>query len=262
MISWVTMPVADSGSRSARTRIAITTSSSAQLPARSPMPLMVHSICRAPAATASSELATARPRSLWQCTEMHRLVDVGHGVPDLADQVGELLGVGVAHRVGDVDRGGTGPDRRLDAAEQEVGLGARRVHRTPLDVVGVAPGTGDAVDHPLVDLVGLELQLVLAVQRRGADEGVDAAALGRLQGLGRPVDVAAGGTGKPADHRLLARAWRSRGRPRSRLPRRSESRPRSRRRPWLRGPRRHAASRRWSSSSPATARRRARWCRR
>ncbi len=34
------------------------------------MPLIVHSTCRAPFFTAASELATARPRSLWQWTEM------------------------------------------------------------------------------------------------------------------------------------------------------------------------------------------------
>ena len=39
------------------------------MPARSPMPLMVHSICRAPFWIATSEFATAWPRSLWQCTE-------------------------------------------------------------------------------------------------------------------------------------------------------------------------------------------------
>ena len=55
---------------SARTRTAITISSNDALPARSPIPLMVHSTWRAPAATAASELATARPRSLWQCAEM------------------------------------------------------------------------------------------------------------------------------------------------------------------------------------------------
>ena len=46
----------------------MTISSSEQLPARSPMPLMVHSICRAPASIAASEFATASPRSSWQCT--------------------------------------------------------------------------------------------------------------------------------------------------------------------------------------------------
>jgi hypothetical protein len=39
------------------------------LPARSPMPFTVHSICRAPASTAPRLFATARPRSLWQWTE-------------------------------------------------------------------------------------------------------------------------------------------------------------------------------------------------
>ncbi len=55
--------------KSARVRMAITTSSSAQLPARSPTPLTVHSICRAPSCTAARLFATERPRSSWQCTE-------------------------------------------------------------------------------------------------------------------------------------------------------------------------------------------------
>ena len=49
-------------------RRAMTTSSSEQLPARSPMPLIVHSTCPAPASTAARLLATAMPRSLWQWT--------------------------------------------------------------------------------------------------------------------------------------------------------------------------------------------------
>jgi hypothetical protein len=53
--------------RSWRVRSAITSSSIAALPARSPMPLTVHSTWRAPPSIAASELATARPRSLWQC---------------------------------------------------------------------------------------------------------------------------------------------------------------------------------------------------
>ena len=49
-------------------RRAMTISSSEQLPARSPMPLIVHSTWPAPASTAARLLATARPRSLWQWT--------------------------------------------------------------------------------------------------------------------------------------------------------------------------------------------------
>src|SRR5690606_41034455 len=64
----VTIPVS-TWNTSWRVRKAMTISSSAALPARSPRPLMVHSTWRAPAVTAASELATASPRSLWQCTE-------------------------------------------------------------------------------------------------------------------------------------------------------------------------------------------------
>ena len=49
--------------------IAITTSSRAAFPALSPMPLIVHSICLAPAVTPAKEFATAKPKSLWQCVE-------------------------------------------------------------------------------------------------------------------------------------------------------------------------------------------------
>ncbi len=70
------MPVLN-GSASLRTFMAITTSSSEALPARSPMPLTAHSIWRAPARIPASELATAMPRSSWQCTENRALSEFG-----------------------------------------------------------------------------------------------------------------------------------------------------------------------------------------
>ena len=63
--SVVTIDVSN-GSQSGFTFVAITISSSDALPARSPMPLIVHSTCRHPARSAASELATASPRSSWQ----------------------------------------------------------------------------------------------------------------------------------------------------------------------------------------------------
>src|SRR5277367_5616937 len=48
---------------------AAATSSRVALPARSPMPLMVHSTWRAPPSMPARELATAMPRSLWQWAE-------------------------------------------------------------------------------------------------------------------------------------------------------------------------------------------------
>ena len=49
--------------------MAITTSSNEAFPARSPMPLMVHSIWRAPAMAPARLLAVESPRSFWQCVE-------------------------------------------------------------------------------------------------------------------------------------------------------------------------------------------------
>ena len=64
--------------KSLRVLTAMTTSSSEVLPARSPRPLMVHSIWRAPpSCTAASEFATAMPRSLWQCTDHTALSELG-----------------------------------------------------------------------------------------------------------------------------------------------------------------------------------------
>ena len=69
VISGVTTPHHSPPRASARVRRIIAISSTLALPARSPMPLMQPSTWRAPTCTPASELATARPRSLWQCTE-------------------------------------------------------------------------------------------------------------------------------------------------------------------------------------------------
>ena len=58
---------------SLRVRTAMTISSKLALPARSPKPLIVHSTWRAPPITAANELATAMPKSLWQCVDQTTL---------------------------------------------------------------------------------------------------------------------------------------------------------------------------------------------
>src|SRR5512135_1431074 len=74
---WVASMRVVHGNTSLRVRTAITISSSDALPARSPRPLTVHSTWRAPFITADSELATATPRSLWQCTDHTALSELG-----------------------------------------------------------------------------------------------------------------------------------------------------------------------------------------
>ena len=153
-------------------RIAITTSSSAALPARSPRPLIAHSTWRAPAATPASELATARPRSLWQCVETTN--SPSHGVDDVADELGVVLGHAVADGVGDVQRGGAVVDRELAHLAHEVEVGAAAVLGRELDVVAVALGPGDAAGGLGLHLVLGHPQLLLHVDRRRRDEDVDA----------------------------------------------------------------------------------------
>ena len=62
----------------------------------------------------------------------------GHALAHHGEDARHVLGQRVADGVGDVDRGGAGVDRGLDAAAQEVGVGAGAVLGRPLDVIGVA----------------------------------------------------------------------------------------------------------------------------
>jgi len=133
-VSIVASTPVQNGMTSLRTRIAITASSSEALPARSPMPLMVHSIWRAPARTPASEFATAmRDRH----GNARRSAPGRNSAPGRApfDQREIFLRHRVADGIGNVDRGGAGLDRGFDAAAEEIVLGARAVLARPLDIV-------------------------------------------------------------------------------------------------------------------------------
>ena len=116
---------------------------------------------------------------------------------------GELLGHGIADRIGDIDGAGARLDRALDGAAEEIMLAARAVLARPFDVVAEIARVADAVDHRLMHRLGLHLQLVLHVQRRGRDEGVDARPGGVLHRFPAAVDVAPAGARQAADGRVL-----------------------------------------------------------
>jgi len=81
-----------------------THSSSAALPARSPMPLMAHSIWPAPSERRAGEFATARPRSLWQWIDQMTLSEFG--MFSIRRRNSRHLGrVRIADRIGHVDDG-------------------------------------------------------------------------------------------------------------------------------------------------------------
>ena len=62
------------------------------------------------------------------------VLDARHVLPDAPDERAELLGIGVAGRVRDVDDRGAGLDDRLDHAVEERRLGAAGVLGVELDV--------------------------------------------------------------------------------------------------------------------------------
>src|SRR5271166_1061644 len=123
----------------------MTTSSRAQLPARSPRPLMVHSTWRAPSRIAARLLATARPRSLWQWT-LSTTLSMPRTCCLRWDGGGVLRGHRVADRVGDVDGRGSRRDGLFHHLGQEIQLGASGILGGELDVLAVSLGALHALD--------------------------------------------------------------------------------------------------------------------
>jgi len=62
---------------------------------------------------------------------------------------------------------------------------------------------GDRATDRFENLFAAHVQLVVAVDRAGADEHVDAFAAGGLERVGRGLNVAAGGAGEAADDRAI-----------------------------------------------------------
>ena len=65
-------------------------------------------------------------------------VDAAHVLAQVAEQLRELIRHGVADRIGNVDRGGAGVDRRLHHLREELELGARGVLGGELHVLARA----------------------------------------------------------------------------------------------------------------------------
>ena len=76
-----------------------------------------------------------------------RLVGVRDALADVREELADLVGHGVADRVGQVDRRRAGGDHRLDDPAQEVAIAARRILGRKLHIVGELAGAADAVDR-------------------------------------------------------------------------------------------------------------------
>jgi hypothetical protein len=132
-----------------------------------------------------------------------RAAAVGDALAQRADELAVQLGHGVAHGVGDVDRGGALGDHGLEHAAQEVGVAAVAVLGTELDVVAVLPREAHRQLRLLEHLLARHAQLLLHVQLAGGDEGVDARAGRPLQRLGGAADVAVVGARQRAHRAVL-----------------------------------------------------------
>ena len=133
----------------------------------------------------------------------HDLLDARHAIAQHHDQIVIVLRQRIADGIGNVDRRRARLNDRFDDAAEIIVLCARRVHRAPLDVVGVLPRPRHRRDHFFMHLILIELQLMLTVQGRRADESVNTAALGELDGFACAVDIAEVGARQSADDRRL-----------------------------------------------------------
>ena len=127
------------------------------------------------------------------------VLDAVDALAQVCDARAEVPGHVVARGVRDVDDGGAGTHGRLDDAHEELLVGAAGVLGVELDVVHELAGVAHGMDGALDGLLLGEVELVTQVRGRDSQAGVDARAPGRLERLGRDLDVLVHGTREAAD---------------------------------------------------------------
>ena len=97
----------------------------------------------------------------------NRLVGIRHPVHQGGDHVVIFIGHHIAHRIGNVDGGGTGSDGSFHGLAQIVNRRAGCIHAGPFDILNQIAGLGhrfcDDLQHLLLGL----LHLVGEMNRRG-----------------------------------------------------------------------------------------------
>ena len=119
-------------------------------------------------------------------------VDVGGVGAHVGDQVGKFLGDGIADRVGQIDGRRAGVDGGLEDFAEVVAVAPRPVFGGEFHVVRIRLGVFHRGDGVCQNLLAGFLQLVLQVDVRGGDEGVDPRFGGMADGLPGPVDIRLG----------------------------------------------------------------------
>ena len=132
-----------------------------------------------------------------------RLVGVGDALDQLTNGVAVFVRHRIAHGIGDVDGAGTGVDHLLDDAAHEIQLGAAGIFQRELHVADQIARPLDRTHGVFHHLIRLHLQLVLHVDRRGRNKGMDTTGGGIFQRFTGTVDIGIQGSGQGADGALL-----------------------------------------------------------
>jgi hypothetical protein len=179
----------------------MTISSRAALPARSPMPVSVHSTWRAPDHR-RQRVCDRQTEIIMAMRAEGDAVDAAHLALQPPDQFEVFTGRGEADRIRHVDRAGTGLDDGAEQLDEEVGFGARRVFGRELDVLAQGTRLAHAGDRTLDDLGLAHAQFHFAMDRARRDEDVDARLRGVLQCCGRGADIGLVAARQPANLRI------------------------------------------------------------
>jgi hypothetical protein len=115
--------------------------------------------------------------------------DLGTAVPDVGEEAGVFRRQREADGVGEVDDRRAGFDRNPADLGDEGGIGAGRVLARELDLVDDRRGVRNRPAGLLQDLLRLEAELLLHVERARREKDVDARAAGARQRLGCGVEV-------------------------------------------------------------------------
>ena len=92
-----------------------------------------------------------------------------------AEQVGIFRRIGIADRIGQIDRGGPRLDRGLYRTAQELAIAAGRVLGRPFNIIAKVAGMGHGTANGFQDLFRFHLQLMPHMQVAGGDHDMDTA---------------------------------------------------------------------------------------
>ncbi len=117
------------------------------------------------------------------------LVGTFHAGDQTREHAADFFRRGEADRVGQIDRGGAGGDRHAGDLGQEIFFGASCILGRKFHIVDIAARQRYVPVHRFQHLLAAHAQLVLAMQRAGGQEHMQARVCSCFQRLGRGFDI-------------------------------------------------------------------------